>query len=334
MLAKCSAIVCAVNDRIKRLVCCTDCAHAVVDTARTKAALCNLESAPWAEDHVCHGNTDVLEDDLRVVMDVPEDAKGTNDGDTGRVTGHNDHRVAIVERVSLALGKAHEDEDFTFRAARSADVPLMPIDDIFASLLVQCNACTDVCCIAACHAWFCHGICAADFPGQQGLEPLLLLFRISKLLKHLHVACVRGIAIHGIVGNWIDTQDLSDGRVLQDTEFANLREEEVVQPASLCFLPHFSCHRGEVGRPGFASCVSFIFARQWLAGLHFLLLCPHLRTPFSCGWNDVFLDKLNELLSDLEEVGTESAPEWLKLRGDVFGVKDVAHRVSACHGFL
>jgi len=70
------------DDSVKGLLSCADCAHAVVNAPGSQAALCNLEAPALAKQHVAGWNADVFENDLRMIMDVAEDAQGADDGHT------------------------------------------------------------------------------------------------------------------------------------------------------------------------------------------------------------------------------------------------------------
>jgi hypothetical protein len=69
----------------------------MVDTPWTETTLCDLKSPTFAQEHVAHRNSDVLEDNFSMVMDVAEDPKWAQDGDARRFAGDKNHGVLIVK---------------------------------------------------------------------------------------------------------------------------------------------------------------------------------------------------------------------------------------------
>lgn len=113
----------------------TDGAHAVVDTAGTKTALENFETATFAVDKgLLAGDLDVLEENLAVstnVIVVAKDSKTANNLDTGSVGGDKEHGVLSVAALVLAVSLAtDEDKDLAERVGSVRGPPLAAVDDV------------------------------------------------------------------------------------------------------------------------------------------------------------------------------------------------------------
>src|SRR5690606_32849524 len=79
-------------------------AHAMVDTARAKPSLRDLEAAAFAEQDMIRRNAYVLELDFGMAMRrivIAKDAEGALHIDAGRIHRHDDHRLLVVERCGL-----------------------------------------------------------------------------------------------------------------------------------------------------------------------------------------------------------------------------------------
>ena len=110
------------------------------------------------------------------------------------VARHQDHRLLAVSG-RRRVGLAHEDEEPAARTAGARGPPLAPVEDV--GVAVAEDGTLDVGGIARGHARLGHGEGGADGPGQQRLEPLLLLRRRAVALEGLHVAGVgRGAVEH------------------------------------------------------------------------------------------------------------------------------------------
>mmetsp|Transcript_96916 Transcript_96916/g.269614 ORF Transcript_96916/g.269614 Transcript_96916/m.269614 type:complete len:329 (-) Transcript_96916:362-1348(-) len=230
-LPKGRAVMRTVNDGIEGLLRSTNGAHAVVNAARTQAALRDFEATSLPEDHVAHRHTDVVEHDLRVVVDVAEESKWPHDGHTLCVAGDEDHGVAVVERATTGHGASQEDKYLALWPAGTADVPLVPVDDVLVPIAHDGRA--DVGGIAACNPRLGHGVRAANGAFQERLQPPLLLLGGAISLQDLHVASVGRRAVHRHVAQAEGAEDLTDGRVFQDAELPHLRQEKVVEAAGL-----------------------------------------------------------------------------------------------------
>mmetsp|Transcript_46668 Transcript_46668/g.101827 ORF Transcript_46668/g.101827 Transcript_46668/m.101827 type:complete len:269 (+) Transcript_46668:734-1540(+) len=262
-------------------------------------------------------------------MDVAEQGEWAHNGNPLGVTWHEDHRVVLVQIVSGALGAPQEHEHFAFGAACAADVPLVPVDDVIIPVAKDRRA--DVRRIAARHSRLRHGIGAADAPLQQWFEPLLLLCLGAELLEHLHVASVGGRAIHRNVAKSKGTEDLADGRVLEDAQLSNLGQEEVVQATRLRLCSELHGY-GRRRRPDRVTGVGWILTGHRLAVfLDLLDLLAVLPAILRRVRNDILLDEIDDLLPHLEEVRAQATSEGLKLRWDLLRVQDVAHRMLRRH---
>jgi hypothetical protein len=83
----------------------------VVDTARSKTALDNLETAALTENHVRDGDADVVENDVAVAVRsviVTIDVQHAFHGDTREAGGYEDHGLLAVGVLVVGVGLAHD----------------------------------------------------------------------------------------------------------------------------------------------------------------------------------------------------------------------------------
>mmetsp|Transcript_65090 Transcript_65090/g.152361 ORF Transcript_65090/g.152361 Transcript_65090/m.152361 type:complete len:268 (-) Transcript_65090:278-1081(-) len=256
-LSKCHAFVHSVDNRIQRLLSRANCAHAVMDTTRAKAALRNLKATALSQEHIPNRHSNIVENDLGMVVDVPEQSQRTDDVHSFGITWHQDHRMLLM--CGITPRSPQEDEDFTLRSARTTNVPFVSIDYVL--ITISLNGRTDVRGITAGNAWLSHGIGTSNGACKQWLKPLLFLLFRPILFQNFHVAGVRSCAVHGHVAEPEGSQNLTDRCVLQHSKLPNFRQKEVVQASLLRLLPQ-ACRDGWRGCPNRMICVGSIFMRR------------------------------------------------------------------------
>ena len=88
--------------------------------------------------------------DFRMVVDVAEDAEAAKDVDTGRVTGHDDHGLLVVNGA-IETVTAEEDENLALWPDGARDVPFVTVDHIVVAIRLNgggdIGGETSVCCV-------------------------------------------------------------------------------------------------------------------------------------------------------------------------------------------
>mmetsp|Transcript_34868 Transcript_34868/g.81442 ORF Transcript_34868/g.81442 Transcript_34868/m.81442 type:complete len:304 (-) Transcript_34868:20-931(-) len=289
-----------------------DGAHAVVEASWPEPALGDLEASPLAKKQVFRWYTDVLEDDLSVVVLVTKYCEWAEDVDPWRVSRDEDHRVPLVRgRCLRRLAEKHE--DLAFRAASATDVPLVAIDDVIIAVANDRGA--DIRRIGGGNSRFCHGKGRADVAGEERFEPFLLLFRSAILLQHLHVAGVRRSAIHGEVGLRARTKNLLQRSVFDTAEPTDFRQKEIEQSSGLGDALEFPVH-----------CWHRCLGGVW----GFLLKLRALTTPLGEPRENIITDKGDEVLPNLKKTWGETTFVREKVVGHLLGSQKVrCHRKLA-----
>ena len=113
-----------------------DRAHAVMDTARPKAALGNLEPPALAQQDVAHRHPHVFVVNLRMAMGsvvIAEHRKGANHFHARRIQRHQNHRLLLV-LLGLRVGLAHHDGDLRGGGHGTGGPPLFAVDYVLVTL--------------------------------------------------------------------------------------------------------------------------------------------------------------------------------------------------------
>ena len=129
----------ALAHQLERALGQADQAHAVVDAARSEAALRDLEAAAFAEQDVADRHAHVLEEHLHVAVRrvvVAEHRQRPHDRDARRVGRHQDHRLLRVAR-RVGVGLAHEDVDLQRGSPAPRGPPLAAVDDVVVALALD-----------------------------------------------------------------------------------------------------------------------------------------------------------------------------------------------------
>jgi len=95
--------------------------------------------------------------------------------------------------VILGIGFTHHQHDLAARVNGPGGPPLAAIEHILVTVALDFQF--HVGGIGRCYLGFSHGVGAANFTGQQRLQPLLLLFFGTVLRQHFHIAAVGGVAV-------------------------------------------------------------------------------------------------------------------------------------------
>merc|ERR1712183_1223887 len=103
------------DDRVKRLLCCANGAHTVMDAPRSESALRNLKPSPFSEDHVGDRNPHIIKDDFSMVVDVAEETEWAQDCHTLCISRNKNHGMLVV-RVACACSSPQKNEDFALWA--------------------------------------------------------------------------------------------------------------------------------------------------------------------------------------------------------------------------
>ena len=109
-----------------------DGAHAVMDAARSQAALGNLETASFAQQDIRGRHAHVFKADFAMAVRrvvVAEYRQRAQDGHARRVDRHQDHRLLLVAR-RFGIGLAHEDDNLAARIAGAGGPPFAAVDDV------------------------------------------------------------------------------------------------------------------------------------------------------------------------------------------------------------
>ncbi|KIN78935.1 Regulatory protein, TetR [Sulfitobacter mediterraneus KCTC 32188] len=191
LFAKGDAAEAAFDHQIQRLFGLPDRAHAMVNTAWSKAHLADFKTAPFAPKHVflrhAHiGELDVHMPVRRIVM--AKDMHRAQDLNTGVVHRHKDLAL-LAERFGVGGGFDHHDHDFAARITSAGDVVFLAVDHPFT--VFQHRGGRDVLGIRRGDIRLCHRKGRADFTRQQRLEPCVFLLLGADPFQHFHIAGVR-----------------------------------------------------------------------------------------------------------------------------------------------
>ena len=236
-LAEGSARHAAVDHQIQRLFGSTQHAHAVVDAARPKATLGDLEATAQARNHIAGRHAHIVEMHLAVAVwrvIVAEDRQHAFDLDAGRVQRHQHHRVLAVAAQALVGREAHEDADLAAWVAHAGAPPLLAVDDDVVA--VEQGRRLHVGGIAAGDIRLGHEEHAADITGQQRREPLGLLLLGAVFPQHFHVAGVGRVAVEQLRGHEAAAGFFGDRSVFKHAQSATqlgVGQEEIPQAFGL-----------------------------------------------------------------------------------------------------
>ena len=161
---------------------------------------------------------------------VTEDMHRAEDLDAGRVNGNEDLAL-LAEGFGIGRGLDHDDHDLAARIARAGDVVFLAVHHPFA--VFQLGGHGDVLGIRRGDIGFRHRKGGADFAGQQGFEPLLLLLGRSHAFQHFHVAGVRRGTVQRFGGEGVLAQfggDIGVIEVRQPFAGFGIGQKEVPQP--------------------------------------------------------------------------------------------------------
>ncbi len=162
----------------------------MVDTARAKAPLRDLEAAAFAQQHVGDRHADVLQFHFHVAVRriiITEHRQVAQDGDARRVHRHQDHRLLRVA-LRFEIGLAHHDGDLAPRIAHARRPPFAAIDHIF--IAIAFDAGFDIGRIRTGGEGFGHQEGRPDLAVHQRFEPFVLLFARAIAMEYFHIARV------------------------------------------------------------------------------------------------------------------------------------------------
>ncbi|CAI8360145.1 MAG: Uncharacterised protein [Rhodospirillaceae bacterium] len=214
-----------------------DGAHAVVDAAGAEAALRDLEATPLAQQHVRRRHAHVLEQHFGVAVGgivVAEDVQGALDRHPRGVARHQNHRLLLMT-LGGDVGLAHENENLAAWVRRAGGPPLAAVDDVFVTLAA--NVGLDVGGIGRGHVRFGHREGRTYLPGQQRVEPLLLLLRRTVAHQNLHISRVRSRTVAGLgreVGAAHFLTKVCVFKIAEPSAELALRKPQVPEPALPC----------------------------------------------------------------------------------------------------
>jgi hypothetical protein len=99
-----------------------DRAHAMMDTPWAQAALCDLEAAPFTQQHIGGGHAHIFENHfgmpMRCIIET-EYRQGPLHGHAGMRQRHQDHRLLAVPVRVMGIGFAHHDQHAAARIKRA-----------------------------------------------------------------------------------------------------------------------------------------------------------------------------------------------------------------------
>ena len=108
--------------------------HAMVNPARSQAALCDLETAPFSkQQNVAGRHADILEHDLRgAIRHAIESENGNRSQNLNawRVHRYQNHRLLAVPVRVVRIRLAHEYANLAARIGRVGRIPLTAIDNV------------------------------------------------------------------------------------------------------------------------------------------------------------------------------------------------------------
>jgi hypothetical protein len=134
------------------------------------------------------------------------------DGETRRISRHQDDRLLLVGVVVVGVGVAHDDVDLAPRVTRAAGPPLLTVEKVAVAIPLDVEL--DVGGVRRGNIGFRHQEARPDLALHQRPEPLLLLRGVAVLGQNLHVARVRSGAVACLRGRARPSQPLRHQTVL------------------------------------------------------------------------------------------------------------------------
>ena len=215
-----------------------DGAHAVVDAARPKAPLRDLEPAAFAQQHVRGGDADVVELDFHVPVGrivIAEHRQVADDFDAGAIEFHQHHRLLGV-LLGFEIGLAHHDRDLAARITCARRPPLGAVEDIFIALAL--DRAFDVGRVRRGYLRFGHQEGRTDLAVHQRLEPLLLLLTRAVTVKHFHIAGIGRRAVEHFAGKADPAHFLGAERIFEVGQARAFEFEGIVHVAAAHLRRH------------------------------------------------------------------------------------------------
>ncbi len=186
----------------------------MVDTAWPEAALGDFKAAAFTQQNVGSRYAYVLVFDFGMTvgrMVVPEYVQVTHDGDAGGVQRDQDHALLqVLGRVGVCL--AHDDGDLAAVGHGSGGPPLGAVDHVLVAFAA--DFALDVGGVGGCNVGLGHGEAGADLAGQQGLQPLFLMFFTAVALDCFHIAGIRRAAVEDLRSDGGAAHDFAEVAVL------------------------------------------------------------------------------------------------------------------------
>ena len=136
--------------------------------------------------------------------------------DAGGVHGDEHHGLLAVRGgggVCPAHVSAHEDGDFAAWVAGAGGPPLAAVEDVVIALAADGGL--DVGGVGGGDGGLGHAEAGADFTGEQGLEPALVVLGGAVAGEHFHVAGVGRGAVEDFGGDVAAAHGLAEGGVLE-----------------------------------------------------------------------------------------------------------------------
>ena len=212
-LAECHARRGALAHQFERALGQADQAHAVVDPARPEPALCDLETAPLAQQDAGNRHPHILEVHLDVAMRrvvVAEHGQRPHDPHALGV-GRDQHHALLRVPRRFRIGLAHGDVDRAARVGGAGNPPLVAVDHVVVAVAFDPGR--DVGRVRRGDVGLGHGERRTDLAFQQRLEPARLVFFRAVAGNGLHVAGVGRRAVEDFGRPWHPAHDLGQRRV-------------------------------------------------------------------------------------------------------------------------
>ena len=181
----------------------------MVDSARAKPALGNLETSSFSKQNVGGGDANVHEANLGVPVRgviVSKYGQHAHNFHARRIHRHQNHRLLLMH-WSGRIGLAHKNSDPASWIPTARGPPLMPVQYVFVPL--PDNAGFDVGCVRGCDGRLRHRKARTDFTMQEWFQPSLLLFARAIPSEDLHIAGVGRRAIEDFRSHETAAHDLA-----------------------------------------------------------------------------------------------------------------------------
>ena len=172
-----------------------DSAHAVMDSARPKAALGDFEAATFAEQQVRYRYANIFQFDFHMAMRrivISKDREVANDVHAFGIGRHQDLRLLLVA-IGFKVRLAHHDRHFAARIAKPRRPPFAAIDDIFIAIPLDLGL--DIGGVGRSDSRFGHQEGRTDLAIHQRAQPGLFLLQRAIAMQHFHIAGVRRGAV-------------------------------------------------------------------------------------------------------------------------------------------